>query len=27
VVVDAKVKEEQARPLLGVNGEVCSKSV
>jgi len=27
VVVDAQVKEEQGRPLLEVNGEVCSKSV
>ena len=27
VVVDARVKEEQGRPPLAVNGEACSKSV
>jgi hypothetical protein len=25
VVVEAEVKEEQGRPLIGVNGVVCSK--
>ena len=25
MVVDAEVKKEQGRPLLGVNGAVCSK--